>query len=177
MCSAIAPGPCKVTRGSGKGSREQHRFPLPSKTTSTEDPGAPPTFTPGERHSAAPSRGAELQPARPQPVGKAQRDSSRGAPPHRPGAAAGSPAVSARVRTDPGLQRVRAPTPPHGYTQLCVGRSAPGTYRGAGRGGTHSPAPPHPLEARLRAARPPTAQCPAQCPAWRLHPSTAQHGS
>lgn len=38
-------------------------------------------------------------------------------------------------------------------------------------------APHHPLEARLRAARPPTAQCPAQCPAWRLHPSTAQHGS
>lgn len=118
MCSAMAPGPCKATRGSGRGSRGQHRFPLPSQTASTEDPGAPPTFAAAGR--------------------RAQR---RAAPASRAAASPGSRGLPARVRTDLGLQRVRAPPAPARPPQL-AGRGAPLSALMEARAGAGRPAQP-----------------------------------
>lgn len=122
MCSAMAPGPCKATRGSGRGSRGQHRSPLPSQTASTEDPGAPPTFAAAGGRSAAPPRPGEP---------------SRGLP----AAAPGSRGLPARVRTDLGLHRVRAPPAPARPPQL-AGRGAPLSALMEARAGAGRPARP-----------------------------------
>lgn len=80
MCSAMAPGPCKATHGSGQGSRGQRCFPLPS-----EDPEHPPPPRRQERTALHPpweprcrpsARGCGTKPSAARPAA-AQRSGPR----------------------------------------------------------------------------------------------------
>lgn len=187
MCSAMAPGPCKATHGSGQGSRGQRCFPLPS-----EDPEHPPPPRRQERTALQPPREPRCRPSargcRTKPSAARPAAAQRGGSALRPAAAPGSRAVPARVRTDPGLRRAAGSGSKltqaaalHPLSSLCAERRAPGSYRDAGWGGQGGPAPRRPLE---RARR-----CPAldgaggrhkgraASRAGQLPPGVTDHGS